>query len=335
MPQPDELLARWIRETDPDRAFLLFETLVVDHADPLVRRMVRSRLRSSPEAEDVAQKVLLALIVRLERVKDENDTQAVRNFEPYVASMARNACHEYFREKHPERHRLTLKLRYLARHSASIAIWDADGREVCGLARHRGRHPIEDLSRVRADRATADATRLSLEELTTSLLRAADAPLSFDDLVEVVADRLNLAERRHQSFETEDAEDAPRRQVRDPAPTIEARLSEVEYLRQLWTEIGLLPLQQRTALLLNLNESIGGDLAVFDHAGIATIEEIGGVVGVPALVFAELWKELPLDDTRLAQQLGISVQAVANRRSSARQRLARRMKAFVLEMRKK
>jgi hypothetical protein len=74
---------------------------------------------------------------------------------------------------------------------------------------------------------------------------------------------------------------------------------------------------------------------VFDHTGIATIEEIGGVVGVPALVFAELWKELPLDDTRLAQQLGISVQAVANRRSSARQRLARRMKAFVLEMRKK
>ena len=336
MSEPDEVLTRWIAEDDPDRAFLLLETLVANHADPLVRRIVRSRLRSFSDADDVAQKALLALIVRLDRLKHENDTAAVRDFGAYVAGMARNACHEYFRGKYPERHRLTLKLRYLARHSSQIALWDAeDGREVCGLNRQRGRPPIEDSSAIRDHHRTPIAARGSLEELTTSLLRAADGPVLFDDLVEVMFDRLNLAEPSHLPVDVEDGENEPRPQVTDPRPTIESRLTELEYLRQLWVEIGLLPLQQRKALLLNLNESIGGDLAVFDHLGIATVDAIGRVVDIPPASFAELWHQLPLDDARIARELGISTQAVANRRSSARQRLARRMKSAEMENQKK
>jgi RNA polymerase sigma factor (sigma-70 family) len=336
MSDSDELLARWIGERDPDRAFLLVETLVANHADPLVRRIVRSRLRFSSDADDVAQKALLALIVRLDRLKDENDTQALRDFDAYVSGIARNACHEYFRGKYPERHRLTLKLRYLARHSSAIALWEAeDGREVCGLARHRGRKPIEDPTNIQDRGRTPSASRASLEELTTSLLRAADAPILFDDLVEIVFGRLNLAEPRHHPVEAGEDENEPRQQLADPKPTMESRLTELEYLRQLWFEIGSLPMEQRRALLLNLNESIGGDLAVFDHLGIASVEEIGRVVGIPALAFAELWNHLPLDDARIARELGISAQAVANRRSSARQRLARRMRGAATENQKK
>jgi hypothetical protein len=78
--------------------------------------------------------------------------------------------------------------------------------------------------------------------------------------------------------------------------------------------------------LLNLNDSAGGDIQLFDWLGIASIREIALALEMDPDVFAELWKELPLEDARIARELGISRQDVVNRRSSARKRLARRMK---------
>jgi hypothetical protein len=45
-------------------------------------------------------------------------------------------------------------------------------------------------------------------------------------------------------------------------------------------------------------------------------------------VFGELWKDLPLDDSRIAGLLGIDRQDVINRRSSARKRLTNRMREY-------
>jgi RNA polymerase sigma factor (sigma-70 family) len=326
MNESDELLTRWMQEADPDRAFVILETLIVNHADPLVRRIVRSRLRPTPDADDVAQKALLALIARLDRMKGEKEPLEVRNFEAYVASLARNACNEYFRSRSPERHRLTLKLRYLARHSRTIALWEMEGRDVCGLTRDRGRPPLEDLSRIDAPSGRVDTQRLAFEDLTAAVLRAAGGPLLFDDLVQVVSAWSNLEEPRYQAIEPEDADEDSPKELADRRLSAEARMNEVEYLRKLWREIIELPLPQRKALLLNLNESIGGDLGVFDYLGIATIEQMAVAIEMPPLAFAELWNQLPLDDARIARDLGISTQAVSNRRSSARQRLSRRMR---------
>ena len=77
--------------------------------------------------------------------------------------------------------------------------------------------------------------------------------------------------------------------------------------------------------MLNLNDSAGGDIQLFDFLGIATIPQIAAALEMDPMEFAVLWKELPLDDARIARGLGVSRQDVANRRSSARKRLARRM----------
>jgi DNA-directed RNA polymerase specialized sigma24 family protein len=64
---------------------------------------------------------------------------------------------------------------------------------------------------------------------------------------------------------------------------------------------------------------------LFDSLGIASVRQIAGALNMEAIELAELWNQLPLDDARIAQLLGISRQDVANRRSAARKRLARRM----------
>jgi hypothetical protein len=52
---------------------------------------------------------------------------------------------------------------------------------------------------------------------------------------------------------------------------------------------------------------------------------------MPAQEFAKLWNNLPLEDTTIAQNLGVTRQQVINLRKSARERLARRMSALDTE----
>jgi hypothetical protein len=44
--------------------------------------------------------------------------------------------------------------------------------------------------------------------------------------------------------------------------------------------------------------------------------------------FAAIWNELPLEDARIAELLGLTRQQVINARKSGRERLARRLKGF-------
>lgn len=333
MSEPDALLTSWSGERDPERARALLETLIGDYAEPLIRRVVGFKLRS--DVDDVCQKTLLDLLIRLDRLKSEDHSQPVRDFEAYVARMARNACYEYFRARSPERHRLALKLRYLVTHSSRLTLWEAGHRqEICGLSTDRGREPLSDVARVRAARPP-EATRLRLEQLVEAALHSAAAPVAFDALLEIVAAWSDLAEPRMESLDADPGDNAigpP--QLVDRRPNIEARLSERDYMRRLWFEICSLPLQQRRALLLNLNDTLGGDLAAFDYLGIASVRQIGEAVEMDPVVFADLWKALPLTDAHIAQTFAMTTQAVSNRRSSARERVARRMRAFERENQK-
>jgi hypothetical protein len=113
--------------------------------------------------------------------------------------------------------------------------------------------------------------------------------------------------------------------LQDSGPAADTQLIHRNYIRRVWKEIGALPLEHRKALLLNLNDSAGGDIRLFDSLGIASIRQIAAVLEMDPMEFAQLWNDLPLDDARLAKLLGIGRQDVANRRSTARKRLARRL----------
>jgi hypothetical protein len=45
--------------------------------------------------------------------------------------------------------------------------------------------------------------------------------------------------------------------------------------------------------------------------------------------FAELWNDLPLEDAKIAELLGLTRQQVINARKSGRERLTRRLRGFI------
>ena len=100
-------------------------------------------------------------------------------------------------------------------------------------------------------------------------------------------------------------------------------------LQRLWTEICELPVRQRFALIMNLRDAQGGDLAsLLPLTGVCSFREIAEALDLHPDRLAELFGELPLDDATIAGHLGITRQQVINLRKSARERLARKMRGF-------
>lgn len=331
------LLDQWLRETDAGRARQQLELLAGQHLEPLVRRIVGFKLGTYGESggrlphadiEDVCQNALYNLLARLERLKNAAE-YSVRDFTAYAAVTAYNACNEYFRSKRPAWLSLSMKVRYLATHSPQFALWETRaGKEVCGFAANRGREALTDAARLsqacEALRRRVDSSRLSAGELVRALLSATGRPLVFETLVDLAAELSGVQDERVQCLD-EGPGGHSWQALSDPGQAADTKLIHRSYLQRLWKEICELPAEHRKALLLNLNDSAGGDIRLFDSLGIASVRQIAGALNMEAIELAELWNGLPLDDARIAQLLGISRQDVANRRSAARKRLARRM----------
>ncbi len=339
--KPEAVLELWLRESDRERARELLECLISRHADPLIRRIISFKLFKAgdtggvqrADVDDVCATALCNLMGRLVRLKSSGKPAAFRNLGGYVATIAYNACNEYFRAKKPAWLSLSMKLRYMATHAPQFSLWESrEGQEWCGFTLARGQPGVTDLARLAGEsrklRQSQDPSRMRLAELVEVILKTAGGPLRFEDLVDVTAEWAGLKEARSQSIDAGAGEGGNQWDVPDCRPAADVVMIDRYYMNRLWNEICNLPLPHRKALLLNLNDSAGGDIQLFDHLGIATVEQIAKVLEMEPRQFAEFWKDLPLDDARIGRDLGISRQDVANRRSAARKMLARRMKEF-------
>jgi hypothetical protein len=150
-----------------------------------------------------------------------------------------------------------------------------------------------------------------------SLFSVMSAPMSFDELVDLVADLWDIS-------------DTGRPGHSDPPAALPTALETMEsrqFLTRLWTEIRALREPQRAALLLNLRDDGGGNaLAHLVSSGIVTPDAIGDALGVARERLAAIWDDLPIEDVAIAEILQLTRQQVVNLRKSARERLARRMK---------
>jgi hypothetical protein len=172
--------------------------------------------------------------------------------------------------------------------------------------------------------------------LVVLILAHVGGPVDLDDLCAVVAARLGIRDvppvapafapgtggdgdgRREADWES---------RIPDPSPSVATSLMDGERLRRLWRELLQLPVRQRTALLLNLRDAEGhGMIATLPLTGVATMREIAAALEMPAVAFAALWRDLPLEDRRIAELLAITRQQVINLRKCARERLARRLR---------
>lgn len=355
----DPLLLPYLRAPNEAEARRQLERLLQEHADPLVRAIVRRKLDVAPgrgsgaqrqqelDAEDVHAEALLNLAARLERLRQEQASDArIASFHSYVAVTAEAACDLHLRRKHRRRDNLKGRLIYLLDGRANqtgFARWtDADGETLAGFAAWQtaGRRftRSERFQQLRANpRPTTerllpneDFPRMNSAALLAALLNWVGHPLPLDDLVRVFAEVLEIREPLlvRESDRDPEAEVSPLERA-DERQAVEPQVLWRDYLQRLWEAILQLPEHYRVPLLLNLRDDRDG--AVIAHLpdlGIASIAQIAACVGIPPREFAALWWELPLDDNTIAARLGLKRQDVINRRMLARRSLARAMQPF-------
>lgn len=350
----DELLLPFINASDGAEAERQLSRLLTEHAEPTVARVIRhkaggarARADEFARAEDVRGEVMLQLVVRLRNFRADHATRPIADFNAYVAAAAYNAYDRHISRMYPQRRRLKNGLRYLLTHRTGFALWQtADGAWVCGFDRWRPDargaevSAYGSLQQLREDtRAFARGAseerhwhdRKHAYELLSAVFEWAGVPVELELLTGVVAHWWNVTDEEVELDAGRDSGggDGAAEQAGASQPTAAAEVESRMHLKRLWDEIVELPPPQRAALLLNLRDEGGrGIVDLWIIVGVVTPEALAGALGLEPRAFAELWKELPLDDNRIAAHLGLTRQQVINLRKSARERLARRVKAF-------
>src|SRR6266436_4549106 len=117
----DPALQPFFLARDEAEADGLLSALLADHAEPIIRGIVRRKLSHSPvdssaargeDIEDIQSEALVQLLARLKRLRAEHDLNGIADFPGYVAVVTYNAYHQHLRQKHPLRWRLKNRLRY-------------------------------------------------------------------------------------------------------------------------------------------------------------------------------------------------------------------------------
>jgi hypothetical protein len=344
--EADSLLRAFLDEPDEAKSGQILGELICNHAQPVIGRIIFSKLNVSrgrwdsvewQDREDIGNEVIVQLIRRLIRMKD-NGTEMLESFQSYVAVATYNACSTYVRQKYPDRLRLRGKLRYLLNRHDQFALWQGEGREwLCGLVGWRNQ-PCSGRDRLRQLRADPSALGLTTDShdwgaqtlhLVKTIFEFARGPVGLEDLIDFVGDIPGVKDktvRPEPDYET-------KRGVNSTYSYANADQDEMvetqTYLRQVWKEICELPIGQRMALLLNLNDDDGVSITThFAGSCIATMREMADALALSMEEFRRLWGTLPLSDADIGARLGLSPTKVATLRQSARRRLSRRMRTF-------
>lgn len=327
----DVLLEPLLAATRDEQADELLSQLITVHAEPVIKSVIRFKLRFSTnretqrtEADDIQQEVVLQLLAQLQRFRKLPDTNPITDLRGMAAVIAHRTCARWLRRQFPERHALKNRLHYLLTRQRGLALWqDQDGKLVAGFAVWQQQkkpltaaHNVEKLPK-----------RESLAETVASIFNHLSGPVEFDELVSGVASIQGISDQQVESLtDDEDLIQEPAAPEPDQAWRTEKRM----FLQRLWEELQQLPRNQRAALLLNLKDGSGfSSITLFPATGIATLRQLAEALEISAEDFAAMWNDLPLEDTRIAEMLGLTRQQVINARKSGRERLGRRLKGFI------
>ncbi len=313
----DELLKDYLSEPSGPAATALLNQLFEQYLAPwcsvTAHRVLRNHgLRGGDQFDDqseITAEVLLHLTTRLQELR-RTAAPPIVNLRAYAVSAVYNACFARVRTRCPHYARLRNRLRYLLRNDSTFALWTpASGEPLAGLRAWQDR---DDHTTVPPSPPLPGPLRPWL----LALFQMAAAPLRLGELVSAAAEALGIA-------------DTPATLLDPEHPSTERpadfALIERQSLAALWSEVLLLPAAQRAALLLNLRDAAGnGVIELIPSTGLADFRQLAELLNMPPARLAELWPELPLEDARIAEILGLTRQQVINLRKSARERLLRR-----------
>jgi hypothetical protein len=309
----DALMALLIEENDEETRSSLIAR-IAERVAPLIERTLRRTCAGwlrGDEINDVRSTVVLRLVHRLRRATP--GSQPIERVDAFFVTLASNAASDYLRRRYPERTRLKNRLRYLTTHDAQFALWSHGGDLVCGLRQWINEPPSTIQPRSDAFPAAA-SDRSDSRAALLAIFEQIGRPLLLDDLITLLEKLWRVREAMSES---------PDSLVQ---PSVASQFEQRRSLELLWSEVQLLPPAQRTALLLNLRDSDGGNaLALIVLIGVATFDDVARAAGIDSEQLASMWDSLPMEDSAISERLGITRQQVINLRKAARRRLLRRM----------
>jgi DNA-directed RNA polymerase specialized sigma24 family protein len=320
--------------------------LIAVHAEPVIDGIIRYKLRhnlnrsgAEAEAEDLRQEAIAQLLVELQKLRSDIGTHPIRDVRGLAATITYRLCAGWMRRQFPRRHALRNRIQYLLTRQAGFALWTDDNDEmkklIAGFAAWKGQRPsikAASLRRLPQDErllvSLGGGGSTDLRKALATIFNHVGGPVDFDELVKTVAAMLQITEPKIESVDA-DSDDTMVELV-DQEADVAWRVEKRIFLQRLWEELRQLPLQQRAALLLNLRDHKGqGCIALFPATGIASIDQLAEALEMREEQLAELWNDLPLEDSKIAELLQQTRQQVINARQSARRRLARRLKGFI------
>jgi DNA-directed RNA polymerase specialized sigma24 family protein len=343
----DGLLHPYLMSRGEPESSEILERLICDFAQPIIREIVSFKLRLWPsgdgsgsdrqDAEDICSDVTLRLMNRLHDLKQDPINKPISNLRSYFAVMTYNACDEYLRKRYPERHRLKSKIRYLLSRQKGFALWEsADGPWLAGYTAWRNddwsRHRTWDVDTSDGDpgdlledlAAALKPGQIDLAALVDEVFNRTARPVELDALVTAVAYICGIKDQPAEAAVERDRTEA----FADPRIALDQAMDNQVLVSRLWLEICSLPLKQKSALLLNLKDSQGSSvLTLLPRIRVASIRDIAQALEIDPEDMAAIWNQLPIEDAVIAGRLQVTRQQVINLRKSARERLARRLKA--------
>jgi len=342
--QVDPLLLPFLQAPNDEEADAVLSQLISRHADPVVKKIVGYKFRvffnennraQNDDAEDIHSETLVNLLTRLAELRVNPQLEVIRDFRSYVAVASYRACYEHLRRKYPQRFSLKNKLRYFLKHQDGFALWEtADGEWLGGFSKWQEQTRVEtgQLSQLQDHFAEFEREMLpggtavgaSLNDLLTGIFKWVGCAIELDDLVGLVADAWKI---KDQPAREESNEQKPGTETASDRRSIVDEVSERAMLGRLWSEIVKMSRRHCASLLLNLKDERGGSaLDLFLFTGVASFQQIAAAMGETEDWLAKIWNELPLEDTRIAERLGLIRQQVINLRKTARLRLAKHLK---------
>ncbi len=346
-PLPGELLASYLRASDGDAPACLEALLKA--LTPRIEGILRKewgctgRDRSGNHADDLddlRSETLLRLIRRLGEARSGTG-EAIRDVEAVAALLAGQTVTARLRRERPAWTYLSNRIRYLLTRCGdrtALTLWRGDGADRwTGWRwwRTEGKSPrpesdaLKRRTQLEANSQQCsgwifpdeDPVGLALLPFMERLFRWLDTPLLLPRLIKVSAEIRQVREATR--IEPESPHEVhPLERVSDARGEFVRQLEVREFLRDLWFELGLLPLRQRTALVLTLSEGV---IRLLPAEGLASLREIAALLEMPAEELAGLWPDLPLDDRRVAERLHLQPRQVIVLRQNARDRLRRRL----------
>lgn len=336
----DVLLEPLLTEVSDHRADEILSQLITEHAQPVIKGVIRFKLRLNSfretqreEADDIQQEVVLQLLAQLQRFRKLPSSHPITDMRGMAAVIAHRTCARWMRRQFPERHALKNRLHYLLTRQRGFSLWqDSEGKLLAGFAvwqqQLQSTRNLADIEKLPTHiRALKSDKPQELAELIASLFNYLGGPIEFDELVGGVAALQGISDQPIESLaDDEDATFEPAAAEPDPAWRTEKKF----FLERLWEELQQLPLNQRAALLLNLKDASGfGAITLFPATGIASVRKLAATLEIDPEEMAKMWNDLPIEDARIAELTGLTRQQVINARKSGRERLARRLKGFI------